>query len=136
MHVPLQASNATASTSRNNEEPPAMNRKMGQAYLEHSIAELESQLRQVRLMKQQQQQRSKAATERRACLLDISMLVYGLPVVRKWSRSDEYAELLLPIDGQSVLAYSCQEDCQLNIPHTLHSISSRYAAHIHLLTQR
>lgn len=96
MHGPPPAPSAISSTSPESKAPSSMNHKMGQAYLEQSIAELESQLREVRLTQQQQQQ------QRRACLLDISMLVYGLPVVKKWARSDEYAEFLLPIDGQSV----------------------------------
>lgn len=75
-----------------------MSRKMEQAYLEQSIAELESQLREVRMKKSRETVRCKA------CLLDISMLVYALPVVKKWARSNEYAELLLPVDGKSTAA--------------------------------
>lgn len=75
-------------------------RKMGQAYLEHSIAELESQLREARLKPSSSSSSSKSKDKSKApCLLDVSMLVYALPVVRKWARSDDYAELLLPIDG-------------------------------------
>lgn len=72
----------------------AASNKMGQAYLEHSIAELESQLREARL-------KTSSNNKVTRCLLDVSMLVYALPVVRKWIRTDEYSELLLPIDGQS-----------------------------------
>ena len=72
-----------------------VSRKMGQAYLEQSIAELESQLREARL-------KPSSSTSTTACLLDISVLVYALPVVKKWTRSDEYSELQLPIDGKSV----------------------------------
>lgn len=100
---------------------PTMSRKMGQAYLEQSIAELENQLRQVRMKKPT----ASSNVERKACLLDLSMLLYALPVVREWCRSGvEYAELLLPIDGQSCSRQiPCQEDVQLNI----------YIVHMHQL---
>ncbi|KAK9899485.1 hypothetical protein P389DRAFT_175 [Cystobasidium minutum MCA 4210] len=77
---------------------------MGQAYLEHSIAELESQLREARLKPSSSSSSSKSKDKSKApCLLDVSMLVYALPVVRKWARSDDYAELLLPIDALAML---------------------------------
>lgn len=100
-------------TSNLNTQPSHVCRKMGKAYLEHSIAELESQLRQVRM------QNPPGPVGGRPCLLDISTLIYALPVVKKWARGDDYAELLLPVDGQSIAVFCslipCQEDLQLNI---------------------
>lgn len=108
MGTPEQVSSTTTS---------AASRKMAQAYLEQSIAELESQLRQACL-----NGRSSSTShpdERKACLLDISMLVHALPLVRKWCRTSEYTELLLPIDGQSGFnGKKCQEDQMLIISHT------------------